>query len=203
MRSVARVQVRQRNRRSELNLGLVLGVLAIVFLLGAVEARSQNTFPRLGLSASPDVYIDTIEVAVGEEFTLYACVFGYEPGQALAQPVSRLSWVIHQVCCGAQVDIIDVQYNPEFTHEGHPILGVYSTVPACYDQPAINLATLTCVLAQPIPAGVLWAAGPYDASSDCDGGNALFMGMPVSILPDEITTPTEETAWGTLKALYR
>jgi hypothetical protein len=181
----------------------VLAATVAALLLTASDARAQTVFPRMGLSASPDVYVDTIEVGVGQEFTLYACVFGHDPGQALEQPVSRLSWVIHQVCCGAQVDIVDIQYNPEFDHEGHPILGVYSSVPACYDQQAINLATLTCVLNEPIVGGVLWAAGPYDASSDCEGGNALFMGMPVTIVPDDITTPVEATAWGTLKALYR
>jgi len=184
---------------------LILAGLTMVLalLLSTSVARAQLVYPRMGLSASPDAYVENIEVTVGEPFVLYACVFGNEPGQALDQPVSNLSWVIHQVCCGAQVDILQIEYNPEFTHEGHPILGVSSSVPECYDQSVIYLAKLTCVLAEPIPFGVLWAAGPYDASSDCEGGNALFMGMPVNILPDEVVTADESRSWGTVKSLYR
>ena len=58
-------------------------------------------------------------------------------------------------------------------------------------------------LHDPVPGGGLWAAGPYDASFDCDGELALFNGMPVSIFVEDDVTPVEPTSFGGVKALYR
>ena len=95
------------------------------------------------------------------------------------------------------------QFNPDLEHTGHPLVGVTSTSESCFDQDSILLATMTCRLNNPTPGGVLWAAGPYDASHDCDGGNALFMGMAVTLMAEGDSVPTEETRWGSIKALYR
>ena len=119
------------------------------------------------------------------------------------QPFTSLSWVIHQVCCGAEVDIIHYELNPELTNEGHPLVGVLTTAETCYDRESTLLATMTCTLDNPTPGGVLWAAGPSDASYDCTGGNALFMGMAVNILVEEDVLPVEESSWGSIKAIYR
>jgi hypothetical protein len=178
------------------------GLVLILFLLVWSQAWAQNPYPRVGLSASPDFYLDTIEVMPGEEFTLYACVFGPYPGEPVAQPFTSLSWVIHQVCCGAVVNILDYQFNPELENSGHPLLGVQTQAENCYDQDSILLATMTCTLANPTPGGVLWAGGPFDASYDCEGGNALFMGLAVTIqVPDDVL-PVDDTRWGSIKALY-
>ncbi|MEN8006391.1 MAG: hypothetical protein ABFS42_05215 [Candidatus Krumholzibacteriota bacterium] len=180
----------------------LLMVLAILALF-VTEAAAQVSYPRVGLSASPHEYIDTIDIAPGEEFTLYACVFGPGPGEPVGQPFTSLSWVIHQVCCGAEIDILDFQPNPDLEHTGHPLLGVRTTSEVCYDRDLVILGTMRCNLTNPTPGGVLWAAGPYDASFDCEGGNALFMGMAVTINADGDPLPTEDTRWGSLKALYR
>ena len=178
-------------------------LFVVLVLLTATVAQGQIAYPRVGLSASPNEYVDTIEVASGEEFTLYACVFGPGPGEPVGQPFTSLSWVIHQVCCGAQVDIRDFQFSPDFEHVGHPLVGVLSTAATCYDQDSILLATMTCTLTNPTSEGVLWAAGPYDASHDCQGGNALFMGMAVMINAEGDVLPVENSRWGSIKAMYR
>ena len=67
-------------------------ILAILILL-ATSALAQTTYPRVGLSASPDSHVDTITVVPGEEFTLYACVFGHAAGGPVDQPFTSLSWV--------------------------------------------------------------------------------------------------------------
>ena len=68
---------------------------------------------------------------------------------------------------------------------------------------SILLATITAILHDPVPGGGLWAAGPYDASFDCQGEMTLFEGLPVSILVDDTVTPVEPTSFGGVKALYR
>jgi hypothetical protein len=179
-----------------------IALLALIFLL-TTTARAQNDYPRVGLSVSPDHYSEEITIVEGEEFTLYACVFGIDDETPLSQPLSSVSWVIHQVCCGSTVDIVDVVWNDEFVHEGHPILGVTSTPIECMDRDSILLATITAILHDPVPGGGLWAAGPYDASFDCQGEMTLFEGLPVSILVDDTVTPVEPTSFGGVKALYR
>ena len=200
-----RTRSRARNRNQALPGAVMIAGLTLMALLFVVAntARGQTLYPRVGMSASPTEYIDTLEVVPGEEFTLYACVFGPVPGEPVDQAFTSLSWVIHQVCCGAEVDIYHFEMNPDLEHTGHPLVGVTSSSEFCYDQDSIVLATMTCRLTNPTPGGVLWAAGPFDASNDCDGGNALFMGMAVTLMAEGDSVPTEETRWGTIKALYR
>lgn len=182
-------------------LGLFL-LLGLVLLL-AGTARSQNMYPRVGLSFSPDEHVDSQVVVPGEEFTLYVCIFGPQTGMPVEQPFTSLSWVIHQVCCGAEVNILNYDLNPELTNEGHPLVGVLTTAETCYDRESTLLGTMTCTLENPTPGGVLWAAGPSDAAYDCTGGNALFMGMAVNILVEEDILPVEDSSWGSIKAIYR
>ena len=90
-------------------------------LLGTGSASAQYDFPRIGLSAAPDHYVDAMEAEIGEEFTMYACVFANTPGEPLQQPLQSVAWVIHQACCGAYLDLLDVVYNPEFEHVGQSL----------------------------------------------------------------------------------
>jgi len=179
-----------------------IGVLAGA-LLAAASASAQYDFPRIGLSAAPDRYVDAMEAGIGEEFTIYACVFAHVPGEPLQLPLRSVAWVIHQACCGASLDVVDVQYNPDLLHEGRsPLSGMVSSVEGCLDQDGIWLATLTVRLNAPGPGDYLWAAGPYAAAVDCDGGNPFFMDMPVNITVPA-STPSANSSWGTLKAGYR
>ncbi len=178
--------------------------LALVALLVAGPAAAQYDFPRIGLSASPTSYVDTMTAEIGHEFTLYACVFAHEPGQPLQQPLHQVSWVVHQACCGAYLDVQSVELNPLLEHTGStPLAGMVSSVDGCLDESAILLATLTVRLDAPGPGQYLWAAGPYAFAQDCEGGNPIFMDMPVTITVPNNSTPTEVRDWGALKALYR
>jgi hypothetical protein len=192
-----------RDFRSWAVLSLSVILFVVLAMLTASLAGAQTAYPRVGMSASPHEYVGNIEVVPGEEFTLYACVFGSGPGEPVNQAFTSLSWVIHQVCCGAEVDISHFDFNPDLDNVGHPLLGVQTSSETCYDQDSIVLATMTCTMSNPTPGGVLWAAGPFDASLDCQGGNALFMGMAVTINVDEDVLPVEDTQWGSLKAIYR
>jgi hypothetical protein len=169
----------------------------------AQPVKAQLSFPRLGISASAEAYVDTLTVAEGQEFTLYACAFGVEPGLPLEQDVSVLQWVIHQACCGASLVVLDTQFNPELTHIGDPYQGVISSSEICVSADSILLATLTCVMEAPEPGNYLAAAGPFGPAQDCEGGNPLFMDMPLSIRVTEDSAPVEASTWDGLKAFYR
>ncbi len=178
--------------------------LVAALLLAALPAFGQYTFPRIGLSASAEAWVDSITVQPDETFTLYACVFGHDPGQALAQPLSELSWVVHQVCCGAWMNVLAVDLNPAFQHVGEsPLSGMVAVADGgCIDSPGIRLATLTVQIVAPGPGQYLWAAGPYALAHDCQGGEPIFMDMPVTVTVTG-ETADRDTPWGAAKAMYR
>ena len=183
---------------------IVHGLLLLFLSLIAVSSASaQLTFPRLGISASAESYVDSLAVESGQEFTLYVCAFGFEPGEPLNQDVSVLQWAVHQVCCGAILEVLETRYNPDFTHEGTPYMGVASSSETCVSADAIVLATLTVVMNAPEPGDYLAAAGPFAPAWDCEGNNPLFMDMPLTVTIDGDPTPGERSSWGELKALYR
>jgi len=171
----------------------------------ATTAQAQYDFPRIGLSASPDTYVDHVEAEIGETFTLYACVFGNGPGDPLEQPLKSMAWIVHLACCGAAMEVMDVAYNPDFQHEGEgPMTGVTTTTGGeCIDQEGIWLATLQVRLDAPGPGDYIWAAGPYDWAVDCNDENPVFMDMPLIITVPGDTTPAADSSWGSLKADYR
>ena len=63
-----RLRTKTRNRSESLPaLVLITGLaLMAVLILFVGMARAQISYPRVGLSASPHEYIDTIDVAEGE-----------------------------------------------------------------------------------------------------------------------------------------
>ncbi len=184
---------------------LVVGALVLVACLmvaGAGYAQFQD-LPRVGLSASATSYVDSVAVDLGAPFTVYACIFGPDAQTPLQETISSVPWVIHQVCCGAAMEILDVQYNPELEHTGHPLAGVRSTAPECLQRDSLLLATLLVQVTADQPGEFLWAAGLADAYVDCNGDNPLFQGLPVLIIADGGQVPDGKTSWGGLKALYR
>ncbi len=179
-----------------------VAVSLLFLVLSATSARAQ--FPRIGLSAAPDHHVDNLDVVLGEEFTLYVCVFGIDNETDLEQDFATISWVLHQVCCGATFYVHDVQYSPDFQHSGEPPLGVISSSEVCVDEPFITLATITMSMDAPTDGEYLTACGPYQQAVDCEGGNPLVMGLPMVLnLTGAGSTPTEPSQWSSVKAYYR
>ncbi len=177
-----------------------LTILLVVTL--AASAGAQVDRPRIGLSAAKTTYVDSITVAPGAEFELYAIATG-AAGQVMNQPVSSMPWVIHQVCCGALVEILEVKFNPDLQHEGHPLAGTTSFVETCIDQDTIWLATLKVQMVSTQAEDVLWAAGPFGPIVDCDGEVPFFGSLPITIILDGVPTPSEISPWGSVKAMFR
>ena len=204
-RPVSRVKSSRLSRLLKLDIMIISILLTLLAggLLLAPRAEAQLTFPRLGLSASAESYVDTLTTEIGQEFTLYVCAFGFASGDPLEQDVSVLKWAVHQVCCGAVLEIMDTQYSPDFFHTGSPYMGVTSSSETCVSADAIVLAALTMRIDAPEVGDYLAAAGPFDAAVDCEGNNPLFMDMPVIITATGDPTPVEASTWGGLKAIYR
>jgi len=181
----------------------VAAVLLTIVLLTASSAQAQ--FPRIGISGAANHYLENLDVVLNEEFTLYVCVFGVDAETPLDQEYSSLSWVLHQVCCGATLLVNDVQYSADFQHEGSPNMGVVSSSEVCVDQPSILLATLTMTMVAEDDGAYLAACGPYQQPVDCDGENPLLMAMPMTL---NLTgtgggVPTDNPGLDAIKALYR
>ncbi len=176
----------------------------IVLLLVAGPGWAQfESLPRIGLSASATSYVDSIVTDIGEPFTVYICIFGPDEKTPLQETISSVPWVIHQVCCGAAMEILDVQYNPEMEHTGHPLSGVRSTSGTCLQRDSLLLATLLVRITADQPGQFLWASGLADAYVDCNDDHPLFQGLAVLIMADGGQVPDDQTSWGAVKSMYR
>lgn len=202
---MARLKTAILNRGMKLDVMIITAVLALLVttLVLAPRAHAQLDFPRLGISASAASYVDTLTVDNLAPFTLYVCAFGSQPGQPLDQDVTTLRWGIHQVCCGAVLEVTDIAYNPDFTHTGDPYQGVTSTAETCVTADLIVLATLTVRMDAPEPGIYLAAGGPFGPTDDCAGAHPLFMDMPMSVTINGDITPVSASTWDGLKAIYR
>jgi hypothetical protein len=202
---LSRVKTVLLSRGLKFDIMVLVGLLVVLAatMLMVPRAEAQIEFPRLGISASPTAYVDTMTVDAGQEFVLYVCALGHNPGEPLDQDVSVLQWAVHQVCCGAVLEILDVQYNPNFYHEGTPYFGVSSSSESCVTEDFITLATLTMTINAPEPGEYLAAAGPFAAAVDCEGNNPLFMDMPLTLNVVGEVTPVSGSTWGSIKASYR
>lgn len=179
--------------------GFLLGLI----LLAAVPAAAQFTAPRLGVSASPTAYVDSLTVELGMPFEVYICAFGVDADEPLDRPYESFFWGVHSVCCGALTRIVDFQFAPGFTHEGHPLAGVRSIADDCLQRDVVLLATLTVEVTADAPGYYLWAAGPFGPVVDCDGGSPVFYDMTVILQATGEVTAVEPSSWGQVKALYR
>ena len=180
---------------------LTAGLLGLM-LSGGV-ASAQVEFPRIGISADPTHYVPEITVELGKPFTLYACIFAHNDGEDLNQPLTQVEWVLHQVCCGAVLEILNTEFKPAFTHTGTVQTIVRSTALDCVDEPGIVLATLTVSITAAGPGDYLAAAGPAGPTYDCGGETLNLMDMVVTVTATGETSPLEVMPFGTFKARYR
>ncbi len=186
---------------------VTLAMLVTVLLWGALLASSasaQLVFPRLGLSASPDDYVGHMTAAIGDTFTVYVGAFGTETGLALDEVMVSFAWVVHQVCCGAGLVIVDHEFVGDFVSDGHPLGGVHSTSAECVSADFIPLAVLQVFLVTPEgPGDYLMSAGPYNASANCEGESPIFLEGVVMVTATGQSLPVVESTWSGIKAMYR
>jgi hypothetical protein len=183
--------------------GRLLPLAAVLLLLaGAATAQLPPPNARLGLSAAPDRHEPILQIQLGDPFTLYMIATGNE-GAPLPYSVSAFEWAVYAVCCGGAGEIIDVQYNPALSHEGHPFIGVMSTAPGCLEDGVLSLAAVTFVLDIDRPGSYLIHAGAIGPTRDCAGEGHLMMDLTVEVQVQGSTTTSHTRNWGSLKASYR
>ncbi len=181
-------------------------LLAILFcgtlLVGASIAQSE--FPRLGLSAENDHYVGQLNAEIGDTITLYVGAFGSESGVALDEAILSFGWAIFQVCCGADLLIVDFEYIGDFSSQGHPLAGVNSVAPECVSGEFMLLAVLDILLLTPDgPGDYTISAGPTSATINCAGETKIFAGAEVVVTATGEISPTVNTSWSGLKAIFR
>ncbi len=186
-----------------LALSLAIFTLTLVAMISPTGAQAQS-LPAIGLSFDKDVYVEHLDVQLNQDFVVYAMAMNLNGGGTVNQQITSMPWVIHQVCCGAVVEIMEVELNPALNHDGHPLAGMVSSSDTCLDQETIWLATLTVRMVVPATEDILWAGGPFGPVTDCDGEVPLFSSLLVTIgLEEGEPTPSETSSWGQIKAVYR
>jgi hypothetical protein len=173
-------------------------------LLPVDDAQADYNFPRLGLSAARDDYVDQMSCEMGDTFTVYVGAFGTESGSVLEEDLVSLLWVVHQVCCGGDLVVVDYSFVGDFVSNGHPLGGVTSVAPSCVSADFMPLAELTVMLVTPDgPGEYQMSAGPYGPSVNCVGDNPIFLEGVVNVAVGGEITPVVGTSWSGLKAFYR
>lgn len=188
--------------RTTLLTTLLLALAGVWIQVGPANAQIPAA-PRIGLSAAQDSYVGRITVEPNVDFKLYAMILGPEDGVPLQQSITEIPWVIHQVCCGAVLTIIDAEFNPVLESVGNPLAGTITTVPTCAVQDSIWLATLTVRMESTIPGSFEWASGPFGSVLDCNAESVFMHGMAVTVTMEDTPTPNEISSWGQIKATYR
>ena len=190
--------------RSCQRLGLNKALLAgVVCLLLAVPATAQMEYSRLGLSASPDAYVPSIEVSSDEYFTLYVLAKGPDGSNELPFDIASIPWAVFAPCCGASYEIVGIELNPLMEHDGIPFSGVVSSSEICIDENYLVLATITFDIWVEFPGNYLLPAGAIGPAIDCDGNSHFFFDMTVEAVVDGGLTPSNLSTWGEIKAMYQ
>jgi hypothetical protein len=184
---------------------LRLSILTCLLLpLGFTDTRAQplDSYSRLGLSAAPDAFVSELTIQPGETFVLFVIAVGPQYGP-LPFDVAEANWAIYATCCGQQAEIVDIQYADGMTHTGHPLGGVKSEMPICYEGDVISLAAITFRFFRDTPSTYIMAAGASGPLYDCAGEIHLLMDLAVDVTVAGSLTPVPKLSWGSLKAGYR
>jgi len=195
-----------RLARQRLSPWVQVGLSIMVLVASASVGNTvvaQTDFPRLGLSAAPDAYISTIEVAAGEPFQVYVVAKGPDGSDVLPFDLLSLEWAVFAPCCGASYEIIAMEFNPLLDHVGHPFSGVDSSSEICLDDDFLYLASLTFEMRVELPGNYILPAGAIGPAYDCDGESHFFFDLTVEAIVDGGFTPNVTSTWGALKASYR
>ncbi len=175
--------------------------LALVFLPAAVYAQWDPT-GRLGLSAAPDSYIDTIAPDIGEPFTLYVILTGMSADEPLAFNLQSVEWVIHTVCCGdSPVGVTELLTAPGFVTEGDPYESLASLTDLCPGGDTVHLATATFEWLLEGESEFFLSAGSITGALDCDEEGHLLQTITV-LVSGQDPAPVEGTTWTGIKALF-
>ena len=178
-----------------------VGLLAGLTWAGAASAQWEPT-ARLGLSAAPDQYVETIAPTIGEPFTLHVILTGMNEDEPLAFNLQSVTWLIHTVCCGdSPVGVTDLVYGDGITAVGDPYEEVTTSVPDCPGGETLLLATAQFEWLLEGETSFLLSAGALTAGLACDDSAHLLQTLVVDVVGQD-PSPVEADTWSGIKALY-
>ncbi len=177
--------------------------LAIATLiLTASAAVAQTDMPRLGLSASPVAFVDSLQVEYGDDFTLWVVMTTPEP-DAGAFDLEYVKWALLNSCCGGSPALyVDAVMGEGLVHDGDPVFAVESEAETCVTGELTVLAEchFTWIYEPEGPFNL--AAAALTAARDCADETWYPSGLEFEVIPD-LSTPAEAESWGNLKARFR
>jgi hypothetical protein len=180
---------------------------ALVLLLALPAAAQIVTFPRLGASAAADHHDPEITVDGDEVFELHVLVLPPEGETTLGHDFREFEWVLLEPCCGGAAVVLEIDYNPAFSHEGTLLGGMVSTLQegeACATGEVIRLATLQVQMdPETLPGLYYILAGPFGLAYDCAGEPVVMTDMQLAVQYDDDLTPVGRTSLSEVKTLFR
>jgi len=168
--------------------------------LAAAQAPASG---RLGLSAAPDRYDATIEVAVGDPFTLHVILTGVDSDTPLPFALDTVSWVINTECCGdSPVGVTELAHAEGFTVTGDPYEELTTTAPGCPGGDTILLATATFEWLMEGAEDFALSATPLTGALDCEGQPHLLNSLFV-VVDGSATSAVASENWSRIRSLFR
>jgi hypothetical protein len=173
-----------------------------LFVAPTLAGAQWEPTARLGLSAAPDHYVDTIAPQVGDPFTLHVILTGMADDQPLDFALRSVEWVIHTVCCGdSPVGVTELVHAPGFVTEGDPYVALVSLTDLCPAGPTILLATATFEWLLEGETEFFLSAGSLTGALDCDDEGHLLQTLTVLVTGQD-PSPVAASTWTGIKALF-
>jgi len=177
---------------------LIPTILALFWAMGSAQ---DGPTARLGLSALPDMYVDTIQPNIGETFILYVVLDGLD-GAPLTFSLQTVEWIVHTACCGdSPVSITSLVHSPLLEAAGDPYDSVVTVAP-CPTADTLLLATVTFDWLLEGATTFMLSAGALSGALDCDGDAHLLQTLNV-LVEGQDPAPVETESWSGIKALFR
>jgi hypothetical protein len=181
----------------------ILAAILASLALASLAAAQVPTSGRLGLSAAPDRYEATIDVTVGDPFTLYVILTGVDQDTPLPFALDTVSWVINTECCGdSPVGVTGLVHAEGFTVTGDPYEELTTTAPGCPAADTLLLATATFEWLMEGAEDFALSATPLTGALDCEGEPHL-LGSLFVVVDGSATSPVASESWSRIRSLFR
>ena len=189
------------NQRSIIARSALFG--ALFCLLGALPAMAQiPTFPRIGVSASPDHYEPGLDVHGDEMFELYVLALPPEDEPMLQHDYGLFHWGVLESCCGGSAVIVSEEYNPSCEHDGSVYGGVVTTSDECMSGESFLICTITLRMLAENPGRYYVVAGPLSLAQTCGQEGVVMTDLIAYVDYTPELAPTEPVSLSRVKGLF-
>ncbi len=184
-------------------LAATLATILTSLALANLAAAQVATSGRLGLSAAPDRYEATIDVTIGDPFTLYVILTGVDQDTPLPFALDTVSWIINTACCGdSPVGVTELVHAEGLVATGDPYEELTTTAPGCPSADTVLLATATFEWLMDGAEDFALSATPLTGALDC-AGEPHLLGSLFVVVDGSATSPVASESWSRIRALFR